>query len=334
MLELLFRIFIQETDYSTTRDSNFIQLDSLLSYRYASNLDTTLITLDYSIDIRTNSYGFRDKEWDTDTSFTNILILGNSFSAGFGINNESRWWDLIEKSLSHHKHSIRVYNAAVSGFSVNQAIDNGIELSELIQPKITIVGFYLNSLDRIDDPFQYYEGFSVKRSAIPYAKVTNDELLFSFWKSEPIKTIEIYFKQNSVLYQFIEQRVRYNLLPRIRESLISSNETEQPEQERPILSKKAFEELIELKKSVSAEIYLLPIIQHNRDFEIFENQKIIYRELKSLSMDSEIHFIDILPEFESQVLKGTDMWINSDAHWNETAHTLAAEIIIIDLLKN
>ncbi len=327
ILELFFRLFSPTRDYSSKNDRHLIQPDSLLSYRYASNLDTNLVTIDYRIDIKTNRFGFRDGQWNFDTTQTNLLVLGNSFSAGFGVDNEERWSSLLDIKLSALESPATVYNAAISGYSITQSIDNGIQLSKLIQPEIIIVGLYLNSLDRLDDPFQYYKGFSVKKSAIPYAKVSNEELFFSFWKADFLKNIDIFFKKHSMLYQFAEQRIRYRILPSMRRLLNSKSKLEETSGEYSSLSQAAFDELIRLQSSVSAEIYLLPIIQHNREFEIFENQVKIYRDLTHLISDSEIQFIDILPQFESEIKKGTDMWIKNDPHWNKKAHSLAARVI-------
>ncbi len=333
ILELIFRIFNPVKEYSSINDSDFIQPDTLLSYRYTSNLNTQLVTIDYSIDIKTNSFGFRDEQWSFDTTQTNLLVLGNSFSAGFGINNEYRWSDLVQASLSDRSKSIQIYNAAVSGFSISQAVNNGIELSKLIQPDIIIVGLYLNSLDRIHDPLQYYEGFSVRKSAIPNAEVIDGKIYFSVWETGFYKNTEIFLKKNSVLYQFVEERIRFGLFTSLKKIFRSSPETAKFPEEYSNLSQAAFNELLRLDTSVSSVIYLLPIIQHNRKFEIFENQAIIYDQLYSLSSDSPIQFIDIRPEFEKKVNKGVDMWINNDAHWNEKAHSIAAEVTLQHLLN-
>lgn len=325
-LEILFRLLGPSTEILSKNDSDFIKPDSLLSYRYTPDLDTIITTNDYQIRIKTNSFGFRDKSWSFDTSLTNLLVLGNSFSAGFGINEEQRWSNSINTKLIDSKDSIKVFNAAISGFGITQSVNNGIQLSKLIQPKIIIVGLYLNSLDRIDDPFHYFKGFSVKKSVIPYADVLDNKLYVSFWKINFLKRIEIFFLKNSRLYQFVIETLRYHLAPFLKE-IFSPIDSIQNSETNKELSKKAFTELRRLESSVNAKVYLLPIIQHDRNFKIFEDQSEIYNELKILTTNSTISFIDIKPEFETKIEAKVDMWINNDAHWNEIAHAMAAEIV-------
>ena len=54
---------------------------------------------------KTNSLGFRDGEFDN----SGILLVGNSFVEGFGLNNKDRFSDILEKKLN-----VPVHNAGSS----------------------------------------------------------------------------------------------------------------------------------------------------------------------------------------------------------------------------
>jgi hypothetical protein len=60
---------------------------------------------------RTNSLGFRDKEWNFSESNKGALFIGDSFSAGFGVKEIERYSNIAEKNNTS---GIRIYNTGVN----------------------------------------------------------------------------------------------------------------------------------------------------------------------------------------------------------------------------
>ena len=83
-----------------------------LSYRHKS--------YDGSWEFRINSQGFRSDEeftYQKPESTYRILLLGDSFSMGYEVNQEECYSEVLKKYLRSRGISVQVVNASVSGFS-------------------------------------------------------------------------------------------------------------------------------------------------------------------------------------------------------------------------
>ena len=68
-----------------------------------------------------------------------ILILGDSLSAGYGMDRESSWVHLLENRLSAHGHSYRVLNSSISGDTTQGGLARLPRLLNRYQPKFVII---------------------------------------------------------------------------------------------------------------------------------------------------------------------------------------------------
>ncbi len=72
---------------------------------------------------------------DTD----NILILGDSLSAGYGIKVEESWPVLLQQTLTDSKLNFNVHNASISGQTTAEGVAQINQLLKLTQPKLVIL---------------------------------------------------------------------------------------------------------------------------------------------------------------------------------------------------
>ncbi|CAB1275084.1 arylesterase [Candidatus Nitrosacidococcus tergens] len=68
-----------------------------------------------------------------------ILVLGDSLSAGYGINLDQGWVTQLQKRLQNEGYSHQVVNASVSGETTRGALTRVNDLLEKYQPKIIII---------------------------------------------------------------------------------------------------------------------------------------------------------------------------------------------------
>ncbi len=69
----------------------------------------------------------------------NILILGDSLSAGYGIKIEESWPVLLQDKLTDSKLNFNVHNASISGQTTAEGVSQINQLLKLTQPKLVIL---------------------------------------------------------------------------------------------------------------------------------------------------------------------------------------------------
>lgn len=95
---------------------------------------------------QTNSLGYRDREWTTDelAGKTSILVLGDSFAAGWGINDPAdRFSDVLGAHLGA---DYAVINAAVFGTGTAEQLDI-LKTYPLTTPDVVLLQYFLNDIE-------------------------------------------------------------------------------------------------------------------------------------------------------------------------------------------
>lgn len=105
---------------------------------------------DITWSVSINSQGFRGPEYDlSDTNALRVLLLGDSFTFGYGVNQEETFAGLLEKKLNAAGIRSFVFNAGVTGWGTAQQFLYAQDHFELLKPDIIVVTFCEN--DPIDD---------------------------------------------------------------------------------------------------------------------------------------------------------------------------------------
>lgn len=304
-------------------DSDFVVYDSSVHYTYMKNLNQRFENDNYSINVSTNSSGYRDEEWQFHQGENRILIVGDSFSVGYGVTKSNRYSDLVSIAMNQkkHKNKYRVYNAAVSGYNLEQMKITAEEVLNVVKPKIIILGLNINSLSRLYDPYVYYHGYCVKKSKIKYANVFENKLLIYNVSNHYLQFIEKYLLAYSALYNFVINRAR----------ILKNNFTiksSEIDEKLVNLAKSNILELLVILNTKDIELFVLPIIQHGRDLKFNSVFIEYYKNINSICLQNNIGFIDVLPTLEFELKNGSNFWINNDPHWNHNAHKIAAKLLV------
>ncbi|MBX3710035.1 MAG: arylesterase [Gammaproteobacteria bacterium] len=69
-----------------------------------------------------------------------ILIIGDSISAGYGIDLKKSWVNLLQNRLQENKYPYHIVNASISGSTTNDGLSQIATLLKQYHPKITIIG--------------------------------------------------------------------------------------------------------------------------------------------------------------------------------------------------
>lgn len=120
----------------------------VLNYTLQHNLKDVRLyypdQLDYTLS--TNSEGFRGPEWDLSSDRKNIMLLGDSFGFGWGVQWQDTVGCLIEKKLRKSDPSYQLINLAMSGWDLDNITTCFEYYKELIKPQAVIYVFCPNDL--------------------------------------------------------------------------------------------------------------------------------------------------------------------------------------------
>ena len=118
LTELIVRFYLYKT--KVISDKNCRQEDQLLHHSLIPGSNCRSKTKEWDINFSVNSLGLRDYEYSLKKpkSVFRILMLGDSFTEGYGVELEETFSKLVEKKLNtDKKEKFEVINAGVTGYS-------------------------------------------------------------------------------------------------------------------------------------------------------------------------------------------------------------------------
>lgn len=138
-------VLLRLVDYPPASFSPWIRSD-LFGFRLAPGIRVPMRGPEYDVEVATNSLGMRDHEIGP-KSGPRILLLGDSFAMGYGVNQDQTFADLLEKDLS-----VEVVNAGTGGYEIIQQRRVLAEYGSLVQPDLVVYALYLgNDLAQNDE---------------------------------------------------------------------------------------------------------------------------------------------------------------------------------------
>lgn len=138
LLEVVTRFFIGA---ETIPEIERMQLDSVLGWHWTPNYQTKVEYRGYTYELKISEQGLRNEMVviPKPSGQQRIIALGDSVTAGFGVNLEDTFAKKLQKSLG-----IEVINAGVDDYSIEQELlwleRDGVGL----EPTLVILGVYLN----------------------------------------------------------------------------------------------------------------------------------------------------------------------------------------------
>lgn len=255
----------------------------------------------YGVEFKTNSLGLRaDREYaiPKPNNTTRILVLGDSVTAGWGVDYENTYPKLLESLLSdHYQIKFEVINAGVGNYN------SAFELAALkkfikLEPDVIVLGFYFNDIESI--PYSSKLSYSIKSKFYLYA--------FLFDKFLDLKLRGVTAKSYKAYYGAL-----YN-------DIIHRGET-----------RKAITEMIDIATSNSTQFVLVNIPElHEAKFAQSEVQAFL---LDIVNESPEIMYIDLADFFDDYTVASL-MVSKVDPHPNAEGHGIIAEALFDILLEN
>lgn len=176
------------------------------------------ITPEYRINIQTNSKGIRTDEeipYEKTNGIKRIVLLGDSFGIGYGVNLEETFSEQMKKFLGEAGIKCEVVNLSVSGHGTAEQLITLREEGLQYQPDLVLLAWQGSDLaDNIRaNLFQLKNGRLVRKSKTYLPGVKTREFLFQF-------AIYRWMAEHSHLYSCVRENtahlVKYKMLPAIR----------------------------------------------------------------------------------------------------------------------
>lgn len=262
---------------------------------------------------------------------TRIIVLGDSFTAGFGVEQNETYPSQLEKNLNEQGKKVEVWNAGIDGYSPDVEYLQLKKIITDIKPDIVLLGFYVGNdvLDIERNQQEYAENGKLIKIITPIATVKNNQLQLIENEKNPYKPslktyLDIVLLRTSHFYRLIKNRIDTEMLSLLQNANIVSWEK----------TNATLSSLSNLSKQYHSQFYIVIIPPRAQVAEKewknlqkkIKNISFIQPQQKLLNICSEqnISCVDLLPE-----LKNTkkQLYYTYDAHFTPSGHRLTAEII-------
>ena len=327
IFEIILRFSISPKVYDM---KDFVQYSDIYGWEIKPNLNKTLVIPDRTSFVETNSMGFRDYEHNISKSQNKyrIIILGDSFTWGYGVDNNQTYAKLLET----YDKKIETINLGVPGYGTDQEYFTLMNKGLKYNPDLITLMYQISS-DVAD-----VNTISIGTKNILWQKpkfvvdnngslvLTNYPVPKEFASSETKKTS---FIKSFALYGFL----RDNLLsiPIIREFLIDRFHIGRyyDFEERYTIVYKIFYKLSQELAFRKIKFLVIIMPDGGQVKGIISNKSIYFME--NYFKKDNIEFIDMYDRFKG---KSDKFYFKIDGHINEEGNKKVAEAIYNELITS
>lgn len=134
--------------------------DSVLGMRYVPGARWRITHPEYQVVYAINADGFRDEKRHVvpkPPGLIRVLLLGDSFTFGHGVNYDETWAVLAERELERRGEPVGLVKAGIQGSDTRSALALLRELAPRYDPDLVVIGFLINDLYTNRPPDQWAE---------------------------------------------------------------------------------------------------------------------------------------------------------------------------------
>lgn len=354
---LLIRVFYIEQpprSYKHQFLPYFIDTEQSFSTWHYKNLSTRHIGPKWNVAYQFNSYGARDVERTEKSNEKRFIFLGDSFLEGYGVKENHRLSNLLEKSTNKE-----CLNFAVSGIGQTQMNMIYTDIASNFSHDVVFIGFYPfndfreNSFSNREKYFNdRYRPYRIKDStdnfSIKYHLASAEESAFHSSKYSPKSYLSSLShsiksdmkwpkKMQTIFYDFTYSGalvkgalVRINHIVTKKDALNFEMEKTDHHLEHTVSEDwEILEyELSSIKKKTSGRPIVLLFIPHPADFSYRKSVRQlspVQNKAKELCSKLDIHYIDFLEELPAKEVK--KLYIKNDDHWSAYGNKKAHEVL-------
>jgi len=345
--------FHGESDYG-----RLIKYDEALGWSFIPNTDIADISFEWKVRYHINEDGFREKSGikEKTEGIYRILILGDSFTEGFGIRQNKRFSFLTESLLNKNNRKVEIINLGVRGYNLAQYYGVFQTAYKKYKPDLVIIAAILADLDVVTDacplaagmicgrPHYHLQDGQLILDGIPVFKPYRHELL----KNDKLELFKERYLRHSAAWAFLKALIaRNHFLKKIYMPLkLEKDFSKYPEY------KKLFKHIYNVRsdpmlydKEMNEKISVAILKDMFDTFKGGGGKLLVFlltddklntnaRFYKRLSDDTGFFYASF-PELSDEYKKNKRKYhFNFDLHFNERGNALVAESLADFLKKN
>jgi hypothetical protein len=334
--------------------------DPVLGFRQVAFFDGRFGAPERAVAVRTNSHGFRDREYPPKASSLRILGLGDSFTFGFGVEEGETFLALVEGAL--REGAVEVINAGLVGGGPESAARLLEVEGPRLGPDLVVLGFYAGN--DLLDALLGSDGFEVREGSLFWRPGEQER-----WESvvEPGRLVrtarppraldhwKAFLRKRSHLYR-LTSRLYATGRGRVEDAGCASVSLFQEEafclrrypaelEDGWRAAAAAFERIkawcgrngstlafviIPFRGQVEEDAWRAFLACHRVDADDFDREK-PQRLVKGWADGAGVPLLDLLPALRVAAQEPGDLYYRGDPHWTPRAHALAAREILATL---
>ena len=358
ILEGYFAVFnpqlTPQLNQNRDNEFTFYQYDETLGWKNKPNAEGILKMPDSTTHIKINSKGLRDRSYGykKPEGVMRIVVLGDSFTWGYGVEDKERYTEILEEGLLEN---IQVINMGVTGYGTDQEFHTLKNEGVKYNPDLVIIAFQIGT-DIADNThtvrYTYPKTMFVldnnNKLTLTNVPVPQKEEWMKRWEvknnDNDNVTLFLSFRRfmahHSHAYVFIADRIvsSPNLLNLFKKIGIADKMT-LPRGAYGFchyhynwnLTKAVLKEIDTVAKTNDAKTFIVIVPTREQVNKNFDSE--LNGALVDLGKENNITVLDCLPEFRKHAQNGEQLYFEIDGHWNANGHKLAAELIYDKLIE-
>ena len=297
---------------------------------YQGNQSSRFISFEWDVQIDINSFGFRDDEGIYENGKKKILILGDSFTEGFGVSHENTFSKKLEKRLIKENFNYSVLNAGITGNNLVDYVEiYNTYFKNFSDIKVVLIALFVgndlkdnNTLRKVtnlkkEKLFFRLKYFAAKNST--FYNILNRSVKSNFKIRKVLTKIGIIKEKESILSNYDSKNKKF--LKKINYSAHLINKFKDNNKKKRILVA-----LIPSKEQIDDNYWkFLKQIKNN-------NLPKLNRNLPTTLMQEKLNrygvkFINFETIFNNSIKLNHPIYFKYDAHTNENGHEIMAQEI-------
>jgi len=328
-----------------TSAASFWKFDEELGWTNVPNATGRIVSTEFDIHVQYNSYGFRDDEFDA-TDAKKIMMLGDSFIFGNGVNQNERVSEVLENLTDYE-----VWNMGVSGYGTDQQYLSLKRHGAQFEPDIVMMGFFTNDITNTNGAVQYGMAkpkLEIKDNDLVLTNVPLTKADITQAKRGFVENTDLFFGRKSHFYMLVRKSALIDVINSIRWRDTRVRATERPvyidfsmsaipeEKIKELdLTFRVMKEARDEANALGAEfiVFTVPpkyLVEDDAMKEYIEYFKIDgfaqdpYFVLKNYCRENNIVLVDTLDAFREA---DRALFFEYDKHWNADGHRVAAIVL-------
>lgn len=308
----------------TSTDRSFWEYDELLGWAHTPNATAEMDHPDFSITVTHNAQGLRDRDYPLARveGRRRMLLLGSSFSWGFGVEQDEIYAELVEA----RNPGWEIINAAVSGYGTDQELLYLQHRGRDFQPDVILMLVHHNDVaGNVVSTRYWHNKPRFRREGDGRGGDGKGELVV---ENQPVPPTGA--RQRIQKYFFTETSFFSTVYLRFQKARAVASRTATPQDPDAPRSTEGFEltrdlllTLDETAKEMGAELVVLLAPTWRDDWTDF-----IGRELSQAGIAS----FDLTGPFTEANADGS-LKFEHDRHWNASGHQVVADTVEAFLLE-